>query len=275
VLVHIIDILPIDGSAPIEAYRQIRKELEAYSPKLAAKYEFIAANKMDLAGASEALADLRTELPGKQIYAISAVAGQGLRPLLEQLWLQVDRQEVPEPLIEERPYVPPVEEKDRPEDEMFVFAEGEADEDAWEAVDEEQELKPERSGFINAAGQELESAPSKGSRKGNKTKRTTIDPVVTVQRGKGGPRTTAKVRKDAHASRVKKKVEALKGEAAAAAAVQPPVVVVEEKKKSQGKSYTKPKAAPLSEDAELAAEIEAMKADDVRKGKFYTRKGLS
>ena len=54
VLVHMIDIMPIDGSNPIDAYQQIRKELEAYSPKLAAKPEFLAANKMDLAGASEA-----------------------------------------------------------------------------------------------------------------------------------------------------------------------------------------------------------------------------
>ena len=87
VIVHIVDILPIDsgggGGNPIEAYRQIRKELEAYSPKLAVKPEILVANKMDLAGASQALADLRDALPGKQIYAISAVAGTGLRPLLE------------------------------------------------------------------------------------------------------------------------------------------------------------------------------------------------
>src|SRR5205085_1380183 len=75
VLVHVIDILPIDGSRPIDAYRQIRKELEAYSPKLAGKPELLAANKMDLSGASEALADLRSELPGKQIFALSAVSG--------------------------------------------------------------------------------------------------------------------------------------------------------------------------------------------------------
>ena len=48
-----------------------------------AKPELLAANKMDLEGASEALADLRQALPGKQIYAISAVAGSGFVPKME------------------------------------------------------------------------------------------------------------------------------------------------------------------------------------------------
>ena len=66
VLVHMIDILPIDGSSPLDSYHEIRNELEAYSPKLAAKPEFLAANKMDLAGASEALADLRQPSPANK-----------------------------------------------------------------------------------------------------------------------------------------------------------------------------------------------------------------
>lgn len=104
VVVHLIDILPVDsgggGSKPIDAYHQIRKELEAYSPKLAAKPEIVVANKMDLAGASEALADLRDALPGRQIYAISAVSGTGLRPLLETIFSQVQKAPPAEPFRE-------------------------------------------------------------------------------------------------------------------------------------------------------------------------------
>src|SRR5262249_41622617 len=121
VLVHMVDILPIDGSSPVEAYHQIRKELEADSPKLAGKPEILAANKMDRAGASEALADLRSALPGKQIYALSAVAGTGLRPLLEALWQQVLRAPASKPLLEDHPYVPPVGEKERSDEEKFVY----------------------------------------------------------------------------------------------------------------------------------------------------------
>ena len=102
VIVHLVDILPLDGSSPIEAYRQIRTELAAYSPKLAAKPEVVVANKMDLEGAPAALADLRDALPGRQIFAISAVAGTGLRPLLENTWALVERQpaSVSEPFVE-------------------------------------------------------------------------------------------------------------------------------------------------------------------------------
>ena len=155
-------------TGPIDAYRQIRGELEAYSPKLAAKPEYLAANKMDLAGASEALADLRSALPGKQIFAISAVAGTGLRPLLEELWQRVDKLPVGSPLVAERPYVPPVVEAVRSDSEMFKYVEAEADEGAWEGDEDSPDVpiaeatdadarrggkkKGMRAGLINAAG---------------------------------------------------------------------------------------------------------------------------
>src|SRR6185312_3092495 len=48
-IVHLLDMYPMDGSDPVENYRTIRRELEAFSPALANKREVIAANKMDLA----------------------------------------------------------------------------------------------------------------------------------------------------------------------------------------------------------------------------------
>jgi GTPase len=103
VIVHLVDILPLSGSSPIEAYHAIRQELFAYSPKLAAKPEILVANKMDLTGAPEALADLRSGLPGKQIYAISAATGTGLRPLLEALWQQVEKMPPGEAFVDTPP----------------------------------------------------------------------------------------------------------------------------------------------------------------------------
>jgi hypothetical protein len=236
-----IDILPIDGGKPIDAYRQIRAELEQYSPKLAAKPELLAANKMDLAGASEALADLRSELPGKQIFAISAVAGTGLRPLLEALWQQVQKAPESAPLVEERPYIPPAQAKKRSDDEMFEYAEAEANEGDWEPVDGDLPLEPDHSGFINAAGEEV-PAPAKPPtrRELRKIKRKLIEPAPPKKRGKGGERITAKERKSAHATRVK------------------------------AKSSPAPEPQPV--DAELEAEIQAIKADDKRKGKYYNRR---
>lgn len=48
VLLHIIDIDPIDGSDPVESARSIVAELEKYSPKLASKPRWLVFNKIDL-----------------------------------------------------------------------------------------------------------------------------------------------------------------------------------------------------------------------------------
>jgi GTP-binding protein len=86
IIVHLLDLYPMDGSDPAENYRKIRRELEAFSPALAEKREIIAANKMDLAIDDEAIKHLRQELPGKEIFAISGVSRQGVEALLEVLW---------------------------------------------------------------------------------------------------------------------------------------------------------------------------------------------
>jgi GTP-binding protein len=81
-LIHVLDMGPLAGPRPIEAYRQIREELKAYSGPLAEKVEIIAANKMDLPEASDNLEELRRELPDREIFPISGVTGQGLPALL-------------------------------------------------------------------------------------------------------------------------------------------------------------------------------------------------
>lgn len=98
VIVHLLDLYPLDGSSPAENYRKIRGELESFSPVLAAKREVIAANKMDLATDHEALNHLREELAGKEIYAISGVSRQGVEPLLEKLWLVLQDEKAKQPL---------------------------------------------------------------------------------------------------------------------------------------------------------------------------------
>lgn len=90
IIVHLLDLYPTDGSDPAENYRIIRGELEAFSPKLAEKYEIIAANKMDLAIDSEAIDALRAKLKGKEIFPISGVSKQGVEPLLEAIWQKLN-----------------------------------------------------------------------------------------------------------------------------------------------------------------------------------------
>jgi GTP-binding protein len=87
IIVHMLDMFPSDESDPAENYRIVRKELEAFSTTLAEKQEVIAANKMDLAtDDGAALAHLREQLPGKEIFPISGASHIGLDPLLERLW---------------------------------------------------------------------------------------------------------------------------------------------------------------------------------------------
>lgn len=69
VLLHIIDIEPIDGSDPIESAKSIVAELEKYSPKLAAKPRWLVFNKKDLL--------LEEELQEKVNHIVSALNWQG------------------------------------------------------------------------------------------------------------------------------------------------------------------------------------------------------
>jgi GTP-binding protein len=83
-LVHLVDINPIDGSDPATDYHAIRRELELFSDVLAAKPQLVVANKMDLTDSEQKLAEFR-EAIGREVLAISAVTGQGLVPLTEQI----------------------------------------------------------------------------------------------------------------------------------------------------------------------------------------------
>ncbi len=86
VLVHVVDVSPYTGRDPLEDFRVILKELEAFSPEVAARPQIIAANKVDLLGQGRSrLVRLRRMAARRKIplYAISALKREGLRPLVE------------------------------------------------------------------------------------------------------------------------------------------------------------------------------------------------
>ena len=88
IIAHILDIMPTDGSNPVENYYAIRRELEQYSKVLAQKQEVIIANKIDLDPDAKAVKELKKKLK-KTIYPISAVTGAGIKQLSESLWQKV------------------------------------------------------------------------------------------------------------------------------------------------------------------------------------------
>ena len=81
VLAHLIDIAPLAGPSPREAYDMIRREMALYSPALVEKPEIVVANKMDLTDAEEHLAQLRDEIE-VEVIPISAVTGKGVPGLV-------------------------------------------------------------------------------------------------------------------------------------------------------------------------------------------------
>jgi len=85
IILHMLDVCPIDGHDPAAVYHAIRRELGEYSQALAEKTEIVVANKMDLTDADEQLASLRDAL-GVEVFGISAVTGKGLAPLCDRIW---------------------------------------------------------------------------------------------------------------------------------------------------------------------------------------------
>jgi GTP-binding protein len=82
-LVHLLDLDPATGRDPVDDWRTIQRELEAYSPELAGRPQLIAANKIDLEGAAPRLARVkafarRRRLP---VIALAARPGRGLAEL--------------------------------------------------------------------------------------------------------------------------------------------------------------------------------------------------
>jgi GTP-binding protein len=89
ILLHLVDMAPYDGTEPAEAALSIVRELERFSPTLAARERWLVLNKVDLLDADtlaarrEALLDaLAWEGP---VYEISAINGQGTAALCGDL----------------------------------------------------------------------------------------------------------------------------------------------------------------------------------------------
>jgi len=100
VLIHLLDVSPLDGSDPADNYQTIRRELAHYSADLAEKEEIIVINKIDLIapGERDALLDKlagRLGFPkGQRPLAVSGATREGVRALLDRCWEMSSR--VPE-----------------------------------------------------------------------------------------------------------------------------------------------------------------------------------
>ena len=105
-LLHVVDIAPIDGSDPIDDIKIIQKELEKYSEELSGKERWLVLNKTDLLPADEVEELCEHIVDGTQwegeVYHISAVQREGTQKLVNDIAYKLNQNRI-ESQAEEEP----------------------------------------------------------------------------------------------------------------------------------------------------------------------------
>ncbi len=95
VLLHLLDIAPLDGSDPVASAQAIAGEVEKFSPELAAKPRWLVLNKIDLLSEDEAKTkadDIVRRLDWKgPVFLVSAIKKQGTQALCYALMDYLER----------------------------------------------------------------------------------------------------------------------------------------------------------------------------------------
>ena len=80
-LVLLIDMAGTDGRKPWDDFKQLRKELELYDPKMLEKPYVVAANKMDMEESQAHLRSFKRRLRGVKVIELAAAFDEGVSPL--------------------------------------------------------------------------------------------------------------------------------------------------------------------------------------------------
>ncbi|MFO0895022.1 MAG: GTPase ObgE [Phycisphaerales bacterium] len=98
VIVHLVDVAPLDGGDPVRAWETIRGELEAFSPELARKPELVVFNKIDLvpqAERKERVSGLAAAMRlARPPCVISGATREGVPAMLDAAWTLAQDREV-------------------------------------------------------------------------------------------------------------------------------------------------------------------------------------
>ena len=93
-ILHLVDISPLDGSSPKHAVGEIERELEKFSPTLATEYRWLVVNKADLLSNDEherVLKELIADLQWKgRSFLISGATGLGMELLCNSIYSHID-----------------------------------------------------------------------------------------------------------------------------------------------------------------------------------------
>ncbi len=95
VLLHVIDVAPLDGSDPIASAKAIINELAEYNPELLQKPRWLVLNKIDMLPDEETRAErIQAIVDGlewkEKFFAVSAISGQGTQQLCYSLMQLID-----------------------------------------------------------------------------------------------------------------------------------------------------------------------------------------
>jgi GTP-binding protein len=105
-LLHIVDMAPFDDADPVIQARAIVAELKKYDPALHAKPRWLVFNKADMVPADERearVAEYVRRLRWKgPVFMISALAREGLTPLVERIYRHVSAHQREAPLPDPR-----------------------------------------------------------------------------------------------------------------------------------------------------------------------------
>ena len=93
-ILHLVDISPLDGSSPKHAVEEIERELEKFSPTLATEHRWLVVNKADLLSNDEherVLKELLADLQWKgRFFLISGATGLGMELLCNSIYSHID-----------------------------------------------------------------------------------------------------------------------------------------------------------------------------------------
>ena len=102
-LLHVVDMAPFDDAVdPVKQARAIVAELKKYDPKLHAKPRWLVLNKLDMVPEDERDARVKDFVKRYRwkgpVFAISALAREGLQPMVEAIWHHVAAEQRDKPL---------------------------------------------------------------------------------------------------------------------------------------------------------------------------------
>lgn len=105
IVIHMLDVSSMTGRDPLEDFEILNREVRLHSDRLADLPQIVALNKIDAAPDPDEVEALASELRGRglQVFAISAAAHMGLKPLIFAAWTALQEARIaqpdPEPIV--------------------------------------------------------------------------------------------------------------------------------------------------------------------------------